>query len=115
MRRAARGRPGLSFVWDLNHADPRAFAHLRDRLSLVHASDTPLPTTNHHLPIGRGNVDFAVLAGVEVPVILEIGGLPASGGPGFDTDDALRRSQRLSAQPELARRRATARARRTHP
>ncbi len=85
--------PALSFVWDLNHADPHAFAHLRDRLSLVHASDTPLPTTNHHLPIGRGNVDFAVLAGVEVPVILEIGGLPASGGPGFDTDDALRRSR----------------------
>jgi hypothetical protein len=25
----------------------------------------------------------------DVPVILEIGGLPISGGPGFDTDDAL--------------------------
>jgi L-ribulose-5-phosphate 3-epimerase len=88
--------PGLSFVWDLNHADPRVFAQLRDRLSLVHASDTPLPTTNHHLPIGLGKIDFSVLAGIEVPVILEIGGLPASGGPGFDTDEALRRSrQRL--------------------
>jgi L-ribulose-5-phosphate 3-epimerase len=82
--------PGLSFVWDLNHADPREYEGLRDRLSLVHASDTPLPVTNHHLPIGRGSVDFSVLAGVEVPVVLEIGGLPASGGPGFDTDDALR-------------------------
>jgi sugar phosphate isomerase/epimerase len=85
--------PGLHFVWDLNHADPHAFARFRDRLSLVHASDTPLPVTNHHLPIGRGAVDFSVLDGVEVPVILEIGGLPASGGPGFDTDDALRSSR----------------------
>jgi L-ribulose-5-phosphate 3-epimerase len=88
--------PGLSLVWDLNHADPTRFAHLRDRVSLVHASDTPLPRTNHHLPIGHGNVDFSALAGIEVPVILEIGGLPASGGPGFDTDEALRESrQRL--------------------
>ena len=85
--------PGLCFVWDLNHDDPQEFAHVRPRLSLVHASDTPLPTTNHHLPIGLGNVDFSVLAGVEVPVILEIGGLPASGGPGFDTDEALRDSR----------------------
>lgn len=85
--------PGLSFVWDLNHADPHAFGRLRDRLSLVHASDTPLPVTNHHLPVGDGKVDFSVLAEVDVPVILEIGGLPASGGPGFDTDDALRASK----------------------
>jgi L-ribulose-5-phosphate 3-epimerase len=85
--------PALSFVWDVNHADPSAFAFLRDRLSLVHASDTPLPIVNHHLPIGRGNVDFSLLAGIDVPVILEIGGLPASGGPGFDTDEALRDSR----------------------
>jgi sugar phosphate isomerase/epimerase len=85
--------PGLFFVWDLNHADPHQFVRFRDRLSLVHASDTPLPVTNHHLPIGRGSVDFSVLDGVDVPVILEIGGLPASGGPGFDTDDALRASR----------------------
>ncbi len=87
--------PGLSFVWDLNHAEPHqaaAFAALRGRLSLVHVSDTPLPATNHHLPLGRGNVDFSPLAGIEVPLILEIGGLPESGGPGFDTDDALRAS-----------------------
>jgi sugar phosphate isomerase/epimerase len=104
--------PGLSFVWDLNHADPRGFASLRDRLSLVHASDTPLPTTNHHLPIGLGNIDFSVLASVEVPVILEIGGLPVSGGPGFDSDDALRASQaRLRADAASA----TAPVRRTRP
>lgn len=104
--------PGLSFVWDLNHADPRAFAHLRDRLSLVHASDTPLPTTNHHLPIGLGNIDFSVLSGVEVPVILEIGGLPASGGPGFDTDSALRESQTLLRAVAAS---GTAREPRMHP
>jgi sugar phosphate isomerase/epimerase len=53
--------PALSFVWDLNHTEAEhveAFQALSHRLSLVHASDTPLPNTNHHLPIGRGNVDF---------------------------------------------------------
>lgn len=89
--------PDLHFVWDLNHADPHEYARFRDRLSLVHASDTPLPVTNHHLPVGRGSVDFSVLDGVDVPVILEIGGLPASGGPGFDTDAALRESRELLA------------------
>jgi L-ribulose-5-phosphate 3-epimerase len=83
------GVPGLHFVWDLNHAEPAAFAGFRDRLSLVHASDTPLPETNHHLPLGLGTVDFSVISGIEVPVILEIGGLPVSGGYGRDTDDAL--------------------------
>ena len=88
--------PGLSFVWDLNHTETEhvaGFSALRDRLSLVHVSDTPLPEPNHHLPIGRGTVDFSLLRGIEVPLILEIGGLPVSGGPGFDTDDALRDSQ----------------------
>ncbi|MDX6475305.1 MAG: hypothetical protein QOH95_816 [Gaiellaceae bacterium] len=84
--------PGLSFVWDLNHTEPRhtaAFAALRDRLSLAHVSDTPLPATNHHLPVGRGNVDFSVVQDLDVPLILEVGGLPVSGGPGLDTDDVL--------------------------
>jgi L-ribulose-5-phosphate 3-epimerase len=88
--------PGLSFVWDLNHTEREhvaRFAALRKRLSLVHVSDTPLPVTNHHLPIGLGSVDFSLLRGIDVPLILEIGGLPASGGPGFDTDEALRNSQ----------------------
>jgi sugar phosphate isomerase/epimerase len=85
--------PGLGFVWDVNHTRPEhtaRFLALRERFTLVHASDTPLPETNHHLPLGRGNVDFSPLATFEdVPVILEIGGLPISGGPGFDTDEAL--------------------------
>lgn len=84
--------PGLHFVWDLNHTEPQhlaAFKELMPRLSLVHVSDTPLPETNHHLPVGRGTVDFSVLAGLDVPVILEVGGLPVSGGPGLDTDDVL--------------------------
>jgi L-ribulose-5-phosphate 3-epimerase len=87
--------PALSFVWDLNHTEPEqveGFAALSERLSLVHASDTPLPETNHHLPIGLGSVDFSVLRGLDVPVILEIGGLPVSGGYGRDTDEALRDS-----------------------
>jgi len=84
--------PGLHFVWDLNHTraeDVADFSRLRDRLSLVHVSDTPLPETNHHLPLGRGSVDFGVVADLEVPLILEVGGLPISGGPGLDTDEVL--------------------------
>jgi sugar phosphate isomerase/epimerase len=84
--------PNLGFVWDINHTLPEhtaAFLALRERFTLVHASDTPLPETNHHLPLGRGSVDFAPLRDLDVPVILEIGGLPISGGPGFDTDEAL--------------------------
>ena len=84
--------PGLHFVWDLNHSraeDVAQFERLRDRLSLVHVSDTPLPETNHHLPLGRGSVDFNVVRDLDVPLILEVGGLPISGGPGLDTDDVL--------------------------
>ena len=84
--------PGLGFVWDVNHTPPEhlhRFLTLRERLTLVHVSDTPPPETNHHLPLGRGSVDFSVLQGLDVPLILEIGGLPHSGGPGLDTDEAL--------------------------
>ncbi|MGZ4339441.1 MAG: sugar phosphate isomerase/epimerase family protein [Gaiellaceae bacterium] len=84
--------PGLGLVWDVNHTGsdevPRYLA-LRERLTLVHLSDTPLPETNHHLPLGRGSVDLSLVRGLAVPVILEIGGLPHSGGPGLDTDEAL--------------------------
>ena len=87
------GVPGLGLVWDINHTPtehvPR-FLALRELFTLVHVSDTPLPETNHHLPLGRGTVDFSVLEQIEdVPFILEIGGLPHSGGPGLDTNDAL--------------------------
>jgi L-ribulose-5-phosphate 3-epimerase len=84
--------PGLGFVWDVNHTLPEhaaRFLALRERFTLVHVSDTPLPETNHHLPLGRGSVDFSVLKGIDVPLILEVGGLPISGGPGLDTDDVL--------------------------
>ena len=53
--------PGLGFVWDMNHTRPEhvaRFLALRERFTLVHASDTPLPETNHHLPLGRGSIDF---------------------------------------------------------
>jgi L-ribulose-5-phosphate 3-epimerase len=87
--------PGLAFVWDVNHTpagDVHRYLALRDRFSLVHVSDTPLPELNHHLPLGRGAVELTVLAGLDVPLVLEIGGLPHSGGPGLDTDEALRDS-----------------------
>ena len=85
--------PGLGLVWDINHTtadEVDRFLALQERFTLVHVSDTPLPETNHHLPLGRGNVDFSVLPPLEdVPFVLEIGGLPHSGGPGLDTDEAL--------------------------
>jgi sugar phosphate isomerase/epimerase len=85
--------PGLGFVWDVNHTLPEhldRFLALRERVTLVHVSDTPLPETNHHLPLGRGNVDLdAARSFADVPLVLEIGGLPHSGGPGLDTDEAL--------------------------
>ena len=85
--------PSLGFVWDVNHTgadDVQRFLALRERITLVHVSDTPLPETNHHLPLGRGNVNLTPLRAFDdVPLILEIGGLPHSGGPGLDTDDAL--------------------------
>jgi sugar phosphate isomerase/epimerase len=89
--------PELHLVWDVNHTHPddlEAFSELAGRLSLVHVSDTPLPETNHHLPLGRGSVDFDALRGLDVPLILEIGGLPISGGYGLDTDEALLESKR---------------------
>ena len=90
--------PGLHFVWDLNHTVPEALADylaLTPRMSMLHVSDTPLPTINHHLPIGLGNIDFGYYfaelrrRGFSGPAILEIGGLPKSGGYGRDTDEAL--------------------------
>jgi sugar phosphate isomerase/epimerase len=84
--------PGLHLVWDVNHTVPelvQPLLALAPRFSLVHASDTPLPDTNHHLPLGRGSVDLKPLAELDVPLVLEIGGLPFSGGYGLDTDEAL--------------------------
>jgi L-ribulose-5-phosphate 3-epimerase len=84
--------PGLHLVWDVNHTHPdrlETFLALRPRLSLVHVSDTPLPETNHHLPLGSGTVDLSLVRDLGVPLILEIGGLPFSGGYGLDTDEAL--------------------------
>jgi len=90
--------PALGLIWDINHTpaeDVPRFLAFRERFTLVHVSDTPLPETNHHLPLGRGNVDFSVLQDIDdVPLILEIGGLPHSGGPGLDTDEALLASKR---------------------
>ncbi|HVU77576.1 MAG TPA: TIM barrel protein [Gaiellaceae bacterium] len=85
--------PGLGLIWDINHTRPEdveRFLGWRERITLVHVSDTPLPETNHHLPLGRGSVDLSALRGFDdVPLVLEIGGLPHSGGPGLDTDEAL--------------------------
>ncbi len=97
--------PGLGFVWDVNHTTPEdlpAFLALIPRMSMLHISDTPLPEVNYHLPLGLGAIDFAAYChalrqgGFQGPAILEIGGLPKSGGYGRDTDAALQDSrQRL--------------------
>jgi sugar phosphate isomerase/epimerase len=63
--------------------------------SMLHISDTRLPETNEHLPLGMGTVDFARYCQLlraskfHGPAILEIGGLPKSGGYDRDTDAAL--------------------------
>lgn len=93
-----RAVPGLGFVFDCNHATPEqadAFLALAGRVTMLHIADTPLPTVNAHLPLGMGNVPFEhylrtlSAGGFSGPAILEIGGLPASGGYGRDTDEAL--------------------------
>ena len=106
-RAALEAAPGLAFVWDLNHTtseDLPAFLALTPRMSMLHVADTPLPEVNYHLPVGLGNIDFAAYfhqlngRGFAGPAILEIGGLPKSGGYGRDTDEALvDSSQRLCA------------------
>lgn len=89
---------GLALVWDLNHTAPNdveGYAALLPRTSMLHVADTRLPETNEHLPIGMGTIPFAELwallhaSGFRGPAILEIGGLPKSGGYGRDTDEAL--------------------------
>jgi len=94
--------PGLHLVWDVNHTVPELvepLLALAPRFSLVHVSDTPLPETNHHLPLGGGTVDFSPLAELDVPLVLEIGGLPMSGGYGLDTDEALVASRAQLTNP----------------
>jgi hypothetical protein len=96
--------PSLWFVWDLNHTPPdqlEGYLGLAPRMSMLHVSDTPLPEVNHHLPLGQGSIDLtAYIAGLLAggfrgPAILEIGGLPKSGGYGRDTDAALQESLAL--------------------
>lgn len=90
--------PGLGFVWDINHTTPAqlgGYLALTPRMTLLHISDTPLPAVNAHLPFGLGTIDLAAYCrellarGFRGPAILEIGGLPQSGGYGRDTDAAL--------------------------
>jgi len=97
--------PGLGLVWDFNHtplAEVPTYLDQAERISMLHISDTPLPDLNYHLPLGLGAIDFAsycgglLQRGFNGPAILEIGGLPKSGGYGRDTDAALVESaQRL--------------------
>ncbi|HUS15428.1 MAG TPA: TIM barrel protein [Chloroflexia bacterium] len=90
--------PGLGFVWDLNHTPVAmldGYLRLLPRMSMLHVADTLLPEVNYHLPLGQGNIDFVAYGralragGFHGPAILEIGGLPLSGGYGRDTDAAL--------------------------
>lgn len=108
-RAALDAVPGLAMVWDLNHTaahDLAGYAALIPRVSMLHVADTRLPETNEHLPLGLGTIDFAErwallrAGGFQGPAILEIGGLPKSGGFGRDTDaalvDSLRRLQAIA-------------------
>lgn len=93
---------GLSLVWDLNHTtieDLPGFYKLASRMGMLHISDTLLPEVNYHLPIGMGNIDFTkyfeiiIRGGFSGFGILEIGGLPKSGGYGRDTNETLMQSR----------------------
>ena len=99
--------PSLGFVWDFNHTTPdelTAVQAMIPRMRMLHVSDTPLPEVNHHLPLGLGTVDFEsycqalIQGGFNGPAILEIGGLPKSGGFGKDTDEALINSRQILEQ-----------------
>ncbi|MEM7735506.1 MAG: TIM barrel protein [Deinococcota bacterium] len=88
----------LGLVWDVNHTIPehsKSFQDLIPKMTMLHISDTPLPEVNHHLPLGQGSINFSELLkelrrkNFQGPAILEIGGLPKSGGYGKDTDEAL--------------------------
>lgn len=90
--------PGLGFVWDMNHTVPEhlgGFLALTPRMTMLHVADTRLPTVNDHYPLGMGTIDLLAYCrallerGFEGPAILEIGGLPQSGGYDRDTDEAL--------------------------
>lgn len=105
--RALEFVPKLGFVWDFNHTIPEhrsGFQSLISRMSMVHVSDTPLPEVNYHLPLGMGKVDFdgycraLISSGFSGPAILEVGGLPKSGGYGRDTDEVLIDSMRRLTQ-----------------
>ncbi len=106
--------PDLGFVWDMNHTAPEhlgGFLALLPRTTMLHISDTRLPTVNDHYPLGMGAIDFPAYCraltagGYSGPAILEIGGLPQSGGYGRDTDDALidslRRLALVARQPSM--------------
>ena len=107
---ALRQVPGLGFVWDFNHVTPENLAEFHTMtpwMSMLHISDTILPDVNFHLPLGLGNIDlvnnFRALhkGSFSGPAILEIGGLPKSGGYGRDTDEALISSRQLLEQSIL--------------
>lgn len=93
-----RELPQLGFVWDFNHSPPHeaaCYIEYARQLAVLHVSDTPAPQLNHHLPLGMGTLPIdeycrdLLQAGFTGPSILEIGGLPKSGGFGRDTNEAL--------------------------
>ena len=98
---------GLNFVWDINHTTPdqmQAYSTLLPRTQMVHVSDTPLPEVNYHLPLGEGNINWVQVGDIlqandfDGPAILEVGGIPKSGGFGRDTDVALVKSLAILKQ-----------------
>ena len=54
-----------------------------------------LPQVNHHLRLGDGKIDWPIVGRTLIensfqgPAILEVGGIPKSGGFGRDTDETL--------------------------
>ena len=106
-QKAVAAAPGLGFVWDFNHflaEQLEVYRPLIPHMQMLHISDSPTGQTNHHLPLGQGNVDIVAYCqalregGFRGPAILEIGGTRQSGGFGKDTDEALLDSARQLRQ-----------------
>jgi len=71
----------VGIVFDVSHANTTGRVEtginaLRNRITLVHVSDNLGERDNHHMPLGKGNIDFSLLGKCSLPdnsvVIMEI-------------------------------------------
>jgi len=76
----------------------RFLASLARRTLHVHASDA-LPPDREGLQIGEGNIDFSILSGLDVPILVEVWRGHADGGAGFRVGiERLRSYERMARE-----------------